>query len=55
MEVFDWMLNILHQQEIPVSDIMINLIEAVKNPATRNSQKWMADPLFKEIVTLISA
>lgn len=42
----DWEKSI----ETFISGVIIEILEVVKNPGTREAQKWMADPLFAEIV-----
>ena len=54
MDLLDWILECLHEQDIPFSEIMVNIIDVVKDPTTRNAQKWMADPLFNEIVIMLN-
>jgi tetratricopeptide (TPR) repeat protein len=54
-------LNVIHsimdelkREGVEISDIVVTIIKAVKEPDTREAQRWMADPLFKEIVTMLS-
>ncbi len=44
----------LHEEGIEIPDIITKILRAVKNPGTREAQKWMADPLFAEIVKQLS-
>ena len=54
MEFFNELIKQLNKREISVSEIIFTIIEAIKNPNTRESQKWMADPLFAEIIKQLS-
>ena len=54
MEFFNELIRQLNKRDIPVSEIIFTIIEAIKNPNTRESQKWMADPLFAEIIKQLS-
>jgi tetratricopeptide (TPR) repeat protein len=44
----------LAEEGIEASDVIIKILKAVKSPDTREAQKWMADPLFSEIVKMLS-
>jgi hypothetical protein len=54
LETVESIFNQLYEEGIEISDIILKIIAAVKNPHTRESQQWMADPLFSEVVKLIS-
>ncbi|MCP4681679.1 MAG: AAA family ATPase [Desulfobacterales bacterium] len=54
LEIIQHTMDDLFAEGIEVSDIVLNILGAIKEPNTRNAQKWMADPLFKEIVTMLS-
>jgi hypothetical protein len=42
------------ENSLYISSVLFILLKAIKNPATREAQKWMADPLFKTIVGKLS-
>jgi len=44
----------LYGENIEMSNTIHKLIGAVKNPRTREAQQWMVDPLFSEVVELLS-
>lgn len=44
----------LYEKGIEVSDVILKILAAVKNPRTRTAQQWMVDPLFAEVVRMLS-
>ena len=44
----------LHSKGVETSGVILKILSAVKTPNSRDAQKRMADPLFKEIVTMLS-
>jgi tetratricopeptide (TPR) repeat protein len=44
------MYNQLNEEGIEIPDVFLKIIAALKNPNSRESQQWMADPLFSQIV-----
>ncbi len=53
LEVIHGLMEDLRDKGIEISDVILKVLSAVKEPNSRDSQKWMADPLFKEIVTML--
>ena len=53
LDVIHNLMDDLHHKGTKISDIALKILSAVKSPNSRDAQKWMADPLFKEIVTLL--
>jgi tetratricopeptide (TPR) repeat protein len=53
LETVESICHQLYEEGIEISDIILKIIAAVKNPHTREAQQWMADPLFSEVVKLI--
>lgn len=53
LEAVESICHQLYEEGIEISDIILKIIAAVKNPHTREAQQWMADPLFSEVVKLI--
>ncbi|MCG8334994.1 MAG: AAA family ATPase [Proteobacteria bacterium] len=47
-------INDFLNEDIDISTILLELLSAITDPDSRNAQKWMVDPLFKEIVTRLS-
>ena len=54
IDLLKQIMNDLLKEGIEISEIILELLEALKNPNTRSVQKWMADPLFKEIVSKLT-
>jgi tetratricopeptide (TPR) repeat protein len=52
LETIESICHQLYEEGIEISDIILKIIAAVKNPHTREAQQWMADPLFSEVVKL---
>ncbi len=54
LEAIEGMCNQLEEEGIEIPDVFLKIIAAFKDPNTRESQQWMADSLFSEIVRLLS-
>ena len=46
--------EMLNNEGISISDIIVTIIKSLKKPDTREAQKWMADPLFSEIIRMLN-
>lgn len=53
VKVIEQVMVDLREKGVNIPDIILNILKAVKTPDTREAQKWMADPLFKEIVSML--
>ncbi len=54
LNIIEDVMGQLYSEGIEISDIIIKIVRAVKNPNTREAQTWMADLLFAEIVKQLS-
>jgi hypothetical protein len=54
LELVENIFRQLYDEGIEISDIILKIIAAVKNPNSREAQQWMADPLFSQIVHFFS-
>lgn len=53
LEVIQRLMEDLRDKGIEVSDVILKILSAVQDPDSRDAQKWMADPLFSEVVTML--
>ncbi|MCP5108592.1 MAG: hypothetical protein GY950_34725 [bacterium] len=44
----------LYEEGIEISDIILKIIRAFKNPRSREAQQWKADPLFSQVLQQLS-
>ncbi len=49
IDIVDGIIEQLYDEGIEISDVIIKIIRALKDPNSREAQTWMADPLFAEV------
>lgn len=54
LEAIESMSNQLDEEGVEIPDVLLKIIAALKDPNSRESQQWMADPLFSQIVHFFS-
>lgn len=53
-EAMETVFEQLYDEGFDMSEIVLKIFSAVKNPGTRESQQWKGDPLFAEVVQTLS-